>query len=110
MICQERVDTYMEGIMKMNPLDVGFLDSPPTSGEEGPVFTLHNNHSDKMSTFELARSALISWPWRPSPMTTRRMTWLVRLMEITPLGQPNPAVGRFLFNIIQLDGHMLKHL
>ena len=108
MICQERVDTYMEGIMKMNPLDVGFLDSPPTSGEEGPVLTLHDNHSDKMSTFELARSALM--PWRPSPMTTRRMTWLVRLMEITPLGQPNPAVGRFLINIIQLDGHMLKHL
>ena len=51
MICQERVDTYMEGIMKMNPLDIGFLDSPPTGEEEGPVFTLHDNHSDKIPTF-----------------------------------------------------------
>ena len=108
MICQERVDTYMEGIMKMNPLDTGFLDSPPTVGEVGLVFTLHDNQSDKMSTFELARSALISWPWRPLPILTRRMTWLVRLMMITPLGQPNPAVGRFLINNIQLDGLMLQ--
>ena len=44
----------MEGIMKMN-LDIGFLDSPPTGGEEGPVFTLHDNQSDKMSTFEQER-------------------------------------------------------
>ena len=34
MICQERVDTYMENIMNMNPLDTGFLDSQPTDGEE----------------------------------------------------------------------------